>query len=55
MSLRLDAPLIHSLVNLPVWEPLVGPNIVLVVWEEISLPMLDEPNVHRPLFEIMLK
>ena len=31
MSLRLDAPLIHSTVSLLVWEPLVGPNIILAI------------------------
>lgn len=31
MSLRLDAPSKHSIVNLLVWEPLVGPNIILAI------------------------
>ena len=31
MSLRLDAPLIHSTVSLLVWQPPVGPNIILVI------------------------
>lgn len=41
--------------NLFVWDPLEGPNIVLIVGEETSLLTLDEQNMHHPLFEILLK